>query len=170
MSMIAGCEMDNKCMQVTLTEVIKKDPHPVYENYLEKLNQNKDQIEYEQMHCNTPALRAYRREVTQCLITMLKEIDPKVGIDATAKEKAGSKMNNCIRSKIENLGRSGNLYAQAALMSDALKSKDMASFERWYNAIQIQRTKLDFASYRECETPLQMYELLEPKSVSSSLK
>lgn len=160
LSMIAGCEMDNNCMLTTLNEVVKNDPHPVYEQYLSRLNKQKDHIIYEQVHCNTPAIRAYRRDLTICLRAVLKDIDPKKGIDFQAKEKYAQPLQQCLKTRMENLGKAGNLYAQAELMYNALKNKDMAAFERWYNAISLQRTKLEFSTYRECETPVKMFDLL----------
>lgn len=158
-SMIVGCEMDNKCMQMTLTEVIKTDPHPLYENYLNQLNENKDEIEYEQVYCNSPTIRAYRREITGCLMNMLKAIDPKKGITAEEKSKVENKMVSCILEKMTYTAKQGNVYAQSALMNRALKNKDEKGFEYWYNAIQRQQTKLEYATYRSCQTPLEMFEL-----------
>ena len=158
--MIVGCEMDNKCMQMTLTEVIKSDPHPLYEAYLEQLNQNKDQIEYEQVHCNTPVIRQYRRQITTCLMGMLKSIDPKVGITNDNKEKVEDNLYSCIQQKIVQSAKQGNLYAESVLMERALKSQDEKTFNYWYNAIHRQNTTLEYTTYRECQTPLEMFDLL----------
>lgn len=162
-SMIVGCEMDNKCMQMTLTEVIKTDPHPLYENYLNELNKNKDKIEYEQIHCNTPAIRAYRREITGCLMNMLKSIDPKKGLTVEEKSKVEDQMYRCVLEKMTYTAKQGNLYAQSVMMNRALKNKNENEFQYWYNAIQRQRTKLEYATYHSCQTPFEMFELVPLK-------
>lgn len=159
-SMIVGCEMDNKCMQMTLTEVIKTDPHPIYEDYLNQLNQHKSQIEYEQAHCNTAEIRTYRRELSGCLMTMLQSIDPKKGISEEEKSKVENKLYGCIVEKMTSAAKQGNIYAQAAMMDRALKNKDEKAFNHWYNAIQRQQTTLEYSTYRACETPLEMFQLL----------
>lgn len=162
-SMIVGCEMDNKCMEITLTEVIKTDPHPIYENYLNELNKNKDEIEYEQVHCNTPAIRAYRREITGCLMNMLKAIDPKKGITMKEKSKVEDKLYSCIVERMTYAAKQGNLYAQSTMMDRALKNKDEKEFKYWYDVISRQQTKLEYTTYRSCQTPLEMFELVPLK-------
>jgi hypothetical protein len=166
-SIIAGCEMDNKCVQTTLAAIIKNDNHPVYEDYLEQLNSKRDQIEFEQMHCNSPAIRAYRRELTTCLTAMLKTIDPKLGITFEKKQQVEGQLNSCMKNKMEQMAKSGNVYAQSALMNDALKNKDFKGVDRWYNAVQLQQTKVEYSNFKDCQTPLQMFELLPSQSIIS---
>lgn len=166
-SMLVGCELDNKCMQMTLTEVIKTDPHPIYEDYLAKLNQNKSEIEFEQVHCNTPMVRAYRREITSCLMSMLREVDPKKGLTNEMRSKVEKTLTQCIQSKMTHAAKAGNLYAQSALMNRALYQKNEVAFEYWYNAIQRQRATVEYAAYRACQTPLEIIELTPPMKVEA---
>lgn len=159
MSIIAGCEMDNKCVQVALTEIIKHDSHPVYENYLAELNEHQTQVEYEYVHCNIPSLHAYHKEVSSCLVEMLKKVNPESGLNVSETQKVEAQMNQCIRTKVEAIAKDGNLFAQVALMNNALKKKDMTTFSRWYDIIhQKQNTTLDYAAYKECQAPLQLFE------------
>lgn len=160
LSMIVGCEMDNKCMQVTLTNVIRTDPHPVYEAYLAELKNKKADIEYEQMHCNNKEIRAYRRGVTTCLADMLNRLDPKYGLDFKQTRLEENKLNSCLVTKTNTMAKLGNIYAQSALMREALKRKDIPTFNRWYSAVQKQRMTLEFATFRECQNPVQMFDLI----------
>lgn len=159
-SLMIGCEMDNKCMQLTLTELIKNDPHPLYEEYLYKLNKNKDQIELEREKCYTLAHRAYNREIAACLKEILNVVDAKEGINYVTKEKVEKPLNECLAQRIDKLARSGNIYAQSLLMNRALDTKNQPTFDYWYNEIQKLRTTGEYEHYRACQPSVEMFEIL----------
>ena len=76
------------------------------------------------------------------------------------KEKVEDNLYSCIQQKIVQSAKQGNLYAESVLMERALKSQDEKTFNYWYNAIHRQNTTLEYTTYRECQTPLEMFDLL----------
>lgn len=158
-SLLVGCELDNQCMQASLTELVKHDPHPLYEEYLQALNQQQIRVDYEAKKCRTPASKAYRQGISVCLAGMLDSIDPKVGLNDEQKQKFAAPLKACILKNVTQLAKAGNLYAQTALMQRALQAKNEPEFALWYQKIELQRASREYDVYQYCREPLQMFDI-----------
>jgi hypothetical protein len=56
----------------------------------------------------------------------------------------------CIKSKVEQLATTGNLFAQALMVNIYERSRDNAKMDHWYNEMQKKANTKEFATYLSC--------------------
>lgn len=149
-AVITGCEMNDKCIMMMLTELMKSDPNPAYNEYLKRAEQQKDLIEKNIAMCNTEAIQFFKKETSQCLAIGFDVMGKSATLEADLNQKLEKQMEECLDTKMLTLANNGNLYAQLTLAQRALERNDMKTYKYWYAMVKGQGNSPDMPLVQPC--------------------
>lgn len=148
-AVITGCEMDDKCIMTMLNELSKSDPSLAYKEYIKRAEQQRDLIERNIATCNTDAIRAFKKETSQCLAAGFEAMN-KGSLGADLHQKLESQMEECLNTKMQTLANDGNIYAQLTVAQRALERNDMKTYQYWYAMAKGQAKSPEMAVVQPC--------------------
>lgn len=149
LSMMVGCELNDKCVLLMLTEVVKHDPDPFYKAFLTTLEEQKDQIEKEAKDCAVKEMQAVKQAKTACVaIEIGKMKQAGAGTPINTYEES---MNKCIKTNIENLATTqNNIFAQHALVNYYAKINNVPESQKWGKMIEAQKGTPAYQALEKC--------------------
>ncbi len=149
-AVITGCEMDDKCIMTMLTELSKTDPNLAYKEYIKRAEQQRDLIERNIATCNTDAIRAFKKETSQCLAAGFEVMNKSSSLGADLNQKLEGQMEECLNIKMQTLATEGNIYAQLTVAQRALERDDMKAYQYWYAMAKGQAKSPEMAVVQPC--------------------
>lgn len=152
-SMLIGCELDNKCLLLMLIEVVKNDPAPIYQAFLNSLLAQKKQIEFEAQNCNIPELQQVKKTTATCLSKTFARFQGKTtlpGVEGTSQDA----MNACMKGEMSAMAKIGNIYAQGAMINYAKRVNDKSLGEHWNIILESRQGTPEYELFQKCNNEL----------------
>jgi len=152
-SMLIHCEFAEPCL-LQMTDDLKtweaKTHNPMYQVYLNYLQAKKAELTEQATRCDIPEKKVVRKAIAACLQEMvLKEETIKV-LDRKTTDKLEDERDQCLKIKMEEIAKSGNLFAQAMLVNVYEQSRDTKKLDYWYNEMQKRADTKEFRAYLAC--------------------
>lgn len=153
LGMIIQCEFDEQCMLgiiKELQEITKTDHNLVYKGFLKYLTWEKADLEYNAAHCNIPEKREVRKEFAICYEAWINE---EIKHPPHSREEIDKQTNNremCIKNKIENLAKNGNVFAKAQMVNSFQYLRDKAGVDYWSNQLEREKDSAKFNLFLKC--------------------
>ncbi len=151
LSMMVGCELNDKCMLLMLTEVVKNDPDPTYKAFLTLLQSQTDKIEHDAIYCDNEAMQTVRQAKTACVASAMGKMN-QMDAEDDAMRLEGD-MNNCLKDSMEKLAIDGNIFAQNALLNYNKRIKNPLEVIRWDTVVNAQKGTPQYKALQKCLQP-----------------
>ncbi|HRE32766.1 MAG TPA: hypothetical protein PLD88_12380, partial [Candidatus Berkiella sp.] len=149
--MLTQCEFDESCLLKMIDElkILESQTHnPMYQVYGSYLQSMKSELTNQIKRCDIPDKKVVRKALAECLREMnLQEGHEKVTrkIDQLEDER-----DLCIKNKMEEIAKVGNLFAQAVLVNFYEQNRDQKKMDEWYNQMQKRMNTPEYSQYLAC--------------------
>lgn len=151
--MLTRCEFAEPCLiqMIDDLKVMEDQTHnPMYIVYRNYLTAKKPELIEQAKRCDIPAKRDVRKAIADCLKEMdIKEINTQE-MNRNKIDQIEDERDLCIKSKVEQLATTGNLFAQALMVNIYERARDNPKMDHWYNEMQKKANTKEFATYLSC--------------------
>lgn len=152
-SMLIRCEFKESCliqMIDNLKALQEKSPNPMYQVYSQYLQAKKPELMEQATRCDIPEKTVVRKGIAECLQHMVtKEQSMKI-VDRKMTDKLEDERDQCLQVKMEEIAKTGNLFAQAMLVNIYEQLRDNKKMDHWYDEMQKRSTTKEFKTYLAC--------------------
>jgi hypothetical protein len=152
-SMLVHCEFSETCL-VQMIDDLKtlqeKSPNPMYQVYSQYLQAKKPELLGQATRCDIPEKKEVRKIIAECLHQMVTKEESMKIVDRKMTDKLQDERDQCVKAKIEDVAKSGNLFAQAMLVNIYEQARDNKKFDYWYNEMQKKADTKEFKAYLAC--------------------
>lgn len=151
--MLTRCEFAESCllqMINDLTIIEQKTHNPMYQVYLNYLQAKKPEFTEQMSRCDIPEKKAARKIIANCLYEMvIKESAMKI-IDRNTTDRLEDERDQCLKEKMEEAAKKGNLFAQAMMVNLFEQNRNTEQFNHWYNEMQKKANTKAYNDYLAC--------------------
>lgn len=153
LNFLAECEFSEPCILgliYRLNEYNKKEPNPMFKEYVSFLDAQKQEIAKSALACRTPAKQVVRKAYAECIKERLANEDK---IDILSREKIDKMRDEqdvCVKKKMTPIAKEGNIYAQAILVNLDEQSRDIKDMNFWYEEMTKKQGTEEFNTYLKC--------------------
>lgn len=151
--MLIHCEFSETCllhMIDDLKEIEKKNHNPMFVVYLHYLQAKKSELIEQEQRCQIPEKQVVRKAIAGCLKEMIvKEVNAKK-LDRNMIDKLQDERDQCLKGKMEELAKTGNLFAQAMLVNAFEQTREGPKLDYWYNEMQKKADTKEYKTYLTC--------------------
>lgn len=152
-SMLIHCEFNETClvqMIADLKTLQEKSPNPMYQVYSDYLQAKKPALLGQATRCDIPEKKVARKVIAECLQQMVAKEESMKILDRKTTDKFEDERDQCVKNKMEEIAKTGNLFAQAMLVNIYEQARDNKKLDYWYNEMQKKVDTKEFKAYLSC--------------------
>ncbi|MCS5707867.1 hypothetical protein CC99x_003010 [Candidatus Berkiella cookevillensis] len=148
LAVLVGCQLDELCTMMVMKHMSTNEDNLLYIHFYNRLLKKRDNILYDNLHCQDDALNQMRKVMASCLISLNKRLtepsDPDLQI------KADNTLQACERSRLGKLAKDKNVFAQAKMMEYELGRQNTKGIEYWYEQMTLLYPTRQYHVYSQC--------------------
>lgn len=148
------CEFDEICIirQIgVLKAELATNHNPMILSFLEYILYNQKKLERDGEQCRSDQKREMRQAYAKCIHEKVQSEKTMVDMSSRSKiDKLDDIYDVCLKSSMEKLAESGNIFAQAIMVNLSQQMSDEAKIDYWYGKIQKNNQSEEFKMFMRC--------------------
>jgi len=144
-SVFAGCKLDRLCILMVMHHMSENEDNLLYIHFYNKLNQNRDDIMFDTMHCKDTRLSQTRMTQASCLTDLSEKLS-----NVDTRYKAEISLQACLRSRVSKLAKTENVFARGVMLRHEIAQQDEKGVNFWYNKVNEMIRTIQYQEYVKC--------------------
>lgn len=144
-AVFAGCKLDRLCTLMVMHHMSQNEDNLLYIHFYNKLNQQRDDIMFDTMHCKDARLSQTRMVQASCLTDLSDKLS-----DVETRYKAEISLQACLRSRVGKLAKTENVFARGVMLRHEIAQQDEKGVNYWYSKVTQMVRTLQYQEYVKC--------------------
>lgn len=151
--MLVRCEFRETCLIAMIDDlkiIGERTKNPMYLVYMNYLKTKKPELMEQASRCQIPEKQIVRKAVAECLQQMIIKEGYSKALSRKAIDQLQDERDQCLKAKMEEIAKTGNLFAQAMLVNIFEQTRDSKKLDYWYNEMQKKANTKEYNAYMLC--------------------